>query len=117
MLFTESSGRARSLTTTATRLVLLRAVPRAVAELLALLDRGRLQLRAHHLAHRLDPLGDDVPLLAVPLLDQHGTVTLVVLAGDLHRVREPLQPDLVQARLGEVEVLIAPAHLLGGQRL
>src|SRR5262245_14182730 len=112
MLLTESSGRATSLTTTAVRLVLFGAVAHGVSELLALLHRGRLQLRTDDLAHRLDPLGDDIPLLAVPLLDQHRPVPLVVLAGDLHRVGKPLEPDLIQAGIREVEVLVAPAHLL-----
>src|ERR1700682_4415333 len=66
------------------------AVALRVVELLALLDGGRLDLRAHHLTHRLGPPRDDLPLLAVPLLDEHGAVALVVLAGDLDRPREDL---------------------------
>ena len=62
-------------------LLLLRAVALRVVELLALFDRGRLDLRADDVAHGLHPVGDDVPLLAVPLLDEHGAVALVVLAG------------------------------------
>src|SRR4026207_746279 len=92
MLFTEISGRARSLTTTATRLVLLGAVAHGVAELLAFLDRRGLQLRPHHLAHRLHPLRDDVPLLAVPLLDEHRAVALVVPPRVRPRVGGPLTP-------------------------
>src|ERR1700738_2701003 len=118
MLFTESSGWAASLTTAPSlRLVLFGAVAHRVPELLALFHRGRFELRADDLLHGLDPVGDDVPLLAVPLLDQHRPAALVVLAGHLHRVGEALEPDLVQAGLGEAQVLVAPADLLGGQRL
>src|SRR5512143_1697120 len=114
MLFTESSGAASLTTASSLRLVLFGAVAHRVSELLALLHRGRLELRAHDLPHGLDPVGDDVPLLAVPLLDQDRPAALVILAGHLHRVGEALEPDLVQPGLGEAQVLVAPAHLLGG---
>src|SRR3989442_3358990 len=81
MLLTESSGRGAP-PTPLTSLLLLRAVAHGVAELLGLLHRGRFQLRAHDLADGLDPVGDDGPFLAVPLLDQGQPVALVVLAGD-----------------------------------
>src|SRR5882672_5302835 len=116
MLLTASSGRDASLAT-GPPLLLLRAVAHRVAELLALLDGRRLELRPDHVAHRRDPVGDDVPLLAVPLLDEHGPVALVVLAGDLDRMREVLHADLLEPLLGQVEVLEAPAHLLAGERL
>src|SRR5713226_6888172 len=51
---------------------LFRAVALRVVELLALLDGGRFDLRADHVAHRREPLRNDLPLLPVPLLDQHG---------------------------------------------
>src|SRR5512137_3047204 len=105
MLFTESSGWGASLTMGVARLVLFGAVAHRVPELLALLHRGRLELRAHDLLHGLDPVGDDVPLLAVPLLDQDRPATLVILAGHLHRVGEALEPDLIQPGLGEIQVL------------
>ena len=56
-LLTDSSGRAATAVTSSS--VLLRAVARRVAELLAFLDRRRLELRAHDVAHRLDPVGHD----------------------------------------------------------
>src|SRR5258705_5699765 len=115
MLLTARSGRGVSLATAC--LLLLRAVAHRVAELLALLDRRRLDLRPDDVAHRRDPVGDDGPLLAVPLLDQDGTAPLVVLAGDLDRVREALHADLVEPLLGQVEVLEAPADLLARERL
>src|SRR5262245_63750476 len=115
MLPTDRSGRGVSLVTGA--LLLLRAVAHRVLELPALVDRRRLDLRPHHLAHRRDPVGDDAPLLAVPLLDEHRAVPLVVLAGNLQWMGEAAHADLVQALLGEIQVLEAPAPLLAGERL
>src|SRR5512145_336007 len=101
MLLTDSSGRPLSLIVGEGSLslsrgrerdgpsALLGAVPLRVVELLGLLDGGRLQLRADDVAHRLDPVGDDLPLLAVPLLDQRQAVALVVVAGHAQRPRQP----------------------------
>src|SRR5438445_13409150 len=50
---------------------LFRAVALRVVELLALLDGGRLDRRAHHVTHRLDPLRDGLPVPAVPLPEAH----------------------------------------------
>src|SRR5262245_46781250 len=116
MLLTTSSGRAAPFPAL-TPLLFLAAVALRVLELLALVHRGRLDLRAHDVLHRLDPVRDDVPLLAVPLLDEDGPASLVVLARDLDRVGEALHPDLLQPLLREVEVLEAPAHLLGRRGL
>src|SRR6266545_5437453 len=93
-------------------LLVLRAIAHRVAALLALFNGGRLDLRANDVAHRLHPVGHDAPLLAVPLLDEDGAVALVVLAAHLDRVREALHAELLELRLGEVQVLEAPAHLL-----
>src|SRR2546428_3661219 len=116
MLLTESSGRGAP-PTPLTSLLLLRAVAHGVAELLGLLHRGRFQLRAHDLADGLDPVGDDGPFLAVPLLDQGQPVALVVLAGDPEGAHHALHAQLLEALLGEVQVLEAPPHLLAGERL
>src|SRR5438094_4227573 len=116
MLLTASSGRAAPFRTL-TPLLLLAAVALRVPELLALFDGGRLDLRAHDVLHGLDPVRDDVPLLAVPLLDEDGAAALVILARDLYRVGEALHPDLFEALLGQVQVLEAPAHLLARGRL
>src|SRR5437870_7183985 len=99
-----------------TSLLLLAAVALRVAALLGLVDGGPLDLRADDVLHGLDPVRDDVPLLAVPLLDQDRAAALVVLARDLDRVREALHSDLLEALLGLVQVLEAPAHLLGVRR-
>src|SRR5438876_3982982 len=100
-----------------TSLLLLAAVALRVPELLALYDGGRLDLRAHDVLHGLDPVRDDVPLLAVPLLDEDRAAALVILARDLDRVGAALHPDLFEALLGQVQVLEAAAHLLGRGRL
>src|SRR5882724_3199947 len=102
MLLTASSGRGVPFPAV-TSLLFLRAIALGVVELLAFVDRGRLDLGPHDLLHGRDPVGDDVPLLAVPLLDEHGAAALVVLAGDLDGMREALRADLLEALLGEVE--------------
>src|SRR5438093_11954516 len=116
MLLTASSGRAAPFPAL-TPLLLLAAVALRVAELLGLVHGGRLDLRAHDVLQGLDPVRDDVPLLAVPLLDQDRTAALVILAAHLDRVREALHPDFLEPLLGQVEVLEAPADLLTGRRL
>src|SRR5574337_2014342 len=116
MLLTDKSGREAS-PAARTMLLLFGAVAHRVVKLLALLDSRRLQLRANDLAHGLDPVADNVPLLAGPLLDQGHAVALVVLAGHAERAQEALHAELFQPLLREVEVLVAPAHLLAGERL
>src|SRR5213592_3085875 len=100
-----------------TSLLLLAAVALRVAELLGLVDGGRLDLRPHDVLHGLDPVRDDVPLLAVPLLHEDRPAALVVLARDLDRVREALHAKLFEPLVREVEVLEAPADLLAGRHL
>ena len=56
-------------------------------------------------------------LLAVPLLELDRAAALVVGAGHLERLHEAGGAELLQPRLGDVEVLDAPADLLGRQRL
>src|ERR1700687_1451201 len=120
MLLTASSGWGVSLTalsSPALALLLFRAVALRVVELLAFLDGGRLDLRTDHVAHRLEPVGHHLPLLPVPLLDQHGAVALVVLAGGLDRPREALHAELVEPLLRQVEVLEPPPDLLAREHL
>src|SRR5581483_11441616 len=96
---------------------LLGAVAHLVAELLPLLAGGRLELRADDVAHRLDPVGDQAPPVPVPLLDDRHAVRIVVVAGDLERPHHALHPELLEPLVGEIQVLEAPADLLGRQRL
>src|ERR687897_80744 len=113
MLFTASSGRGVPLPAL-TALLFLRAIALCVAELLALFRRGRFDLRPHDVAHGRDEIRDDVPLLAIPLLDEHGAVALVILARHLHGMREPLHPDLLESLVGQIQIFQAPAHLFAG---
>src|SRR5262249_29188314 len=63
------------------------------------------------------PIGDDFPALAVPLLYAPVARTLVVGAGNPDRLQHPLEAELLDACLGEVEVLKTPTDLLARQRL
>src|SRR5256712_10054029 len=115
MLLTARSGRGVASPNALTSLP-LRAVAPRVADLLALITVCRLDLRPDDVAHRREPVRDAVPLLAVPLMDEHGAAPLVILARHLPRLREALHADLVEALVGEVEVLEAPADLFAGER-
>src|SRR5258707_12686647 len=64
-----------------------------------------------------EPVGDHLPLLAVPLVDAAETGALVVAAGDLDRSDHALEAELLDAVGREVEMLEAPAHLFAGHRL
>src|SRR5262249_17506319 len=79
--------------------LLLRAVAHRVAELLALLRRGRLELRAHQVPHHGNPVRDPAPLRAIPLLEHDRTRAFVVLAGDLQLVSEALHAELLEPRV------------------
>src|SRR5262249_27453630 len=116
MLLTANSGRAAPFPAL-TALLLLAAVALCIAELLALLDGGGLDLRADDFLHRLDPVRDDVPLLAVPLLHENRPRALVVLARHVDGMRELRHPQLFEPLVGEVEILEAPANLLGARDL
>ena len=65
------------------RLLLLGAVARRDALLLRVRGRRLLDDRPHERPVGRDPVGDDVPLLAVPLLEFDGAAALVVRAGHL----------------------------------
>src|SRR2546428_5860686 len=114
MLLTASSGRDASLATGAP-LLLLRAVAHRVVELLGLVDGRRLELRPHDVANRLAPVGDDIPLFAVPLLDAREAVALWALAGHAERAHHAPHASLLEALVGAVALFAAPAHLLAGE--
>src|SRR5712691_3490527 len=73
--------------------------------------------RANDRLVRLDPVGDQLPLLSVPLLELDRPASLVVHAGDLVRLQEVVGAELLQALLVQVQILQTPAHLLARQRL
>src|SRR5688572_12636712 len=101
----------------ATRSFLFGAVARANALLLRVLGCGRLDHRTHDRLVGRDPVADHVPALAVPLHELDAPAALVVHARDLERRHEAHRAELLQALLGDVEVLDPPAHLLAGDRL
>src|SRR5437667_3925483 len=95
MLLTERKG-LPSARGAAVRL-LLRAVARRDPLLLRVGGRGFLDHRAHDRLVGLDPVADQLPLLAVPLLELDRAAPLVVRAGDLDRLQEVVGAELLQA--------------------
>src|SRR2546430_9044528 len=77
------------------------AVARRDALLLRVLRGIRLDLVAHELAVGLHPVGDDLPLGAIPLLELDQSRALVVQAGDLERRHEADRAQLLQALRSE----------------
>src|SRR6056297_1967265 len=59
--------------------------------------------RTNHVGHRVHPLGNLVPLLAVPLLDEHWVGACVILTGNLDRWHEAFEAKFLQACLGQFE--------------
>src|SRR5688572_13763926 len=66
----------------------LAAIARRDVLLLRVRRRRLLDHRAHQILVGLDPVGDHLPLLAVPLLELHRTAAFVVGAGHLERLHE-----------------------------
>src|SRR5690242_5206657 len=93
------------------------AVARRDAFFLRVLRGVRLDLGAHELAIGLHPVGDYLPLGAVPLLELDEARALMVHARYLERRHEARGAELFQALVVDVQVLDAPAHLLAGDRL
>src|SRR5688572_33019788 len=78
-------------------LFLLRAVARGDALLFRVLRGGGLDHRAHDRLVGRDPVGDHVPLAAVPLDELDCAAALVVHARDLERLHQPDRAQLLQA--------------------
>src|SRR5271165_5633725 len=66
---------------------------------------------------RRQPVRDEAPLLAVPLLDPHPGATLMVGAGQLHWRDKTFESQLLDALVVEIQVFQSPAHLLASERL
>src|SRR5712692_3718220 len=98
-------------------LSLFGAVTQADSLLLRVRGRRVFDHRTDDRLVRLDPVGDQLPLLAVPLLELDRSTAFVVRAGNLDRLQEVVGAELLQALLVQVQVLQAPAHLLARQRL
>src|SRR6516165_956579 len=95
----------------------LSAIARSDALLLGVGERRLLVYFGEHVAVRLDPVGNELPVLAVPLLDADTAVAFVVRAGELDRHHQPIGAQLGNALPRDVEVLVAPLHLLAFERL
>src|SRR5579859_5852834 len=98
------------------RLRLVAAVARRDVLLLGVFQCRFLVHRIEQIVMRLDPVGGELPMLAVPLLDADEPVAAMVLARELDRRDQPLGAKLGDAGGGDVEILEAPADLLAGQR-
>src|SRR5258708_3693505 len=96
---------------------LLGTVARRDALFLGIFERRFLVHVLQHLAVGLDPVGDEFPVLAVPLLDADVALALVVGAGEPDRHDEPLGAERGDALRRDVEVLVAPLYLLALQGL
>src|SRR6266542_1083117 len=96
---------------------LLGAVTRGDSLLLRVRGRRLLDHRPHDRLVRLDPLGDDVPFLAIPLLELDRAAPFVVRAGELDRLQQADGAELLQSLVVDVQVLQTPPHLLARQRL
>src|SRR3954469_3460458 len=82
-----------------------RASRRLEALVRGVLGRRLLHLRPQIVGIRLDPVGYEHPLLAVPLLDARLAGAAVVETGHLQRPDQSLETELLDAIGGEVEVL------------
>src|SRR6266550_2412578 len=101
----------------ARRLTFLAAVARSNVLFLGVRRSRLLDHRPHQLAIRLDPVGDHLPLVAVPLLELDRTTTFMVGAGHLQRLHESGGAQLLETGVADLQVLDAPAHLFARQRL
>src|SRR6478672_2057177 len=98
-------------------LFVLGAVAGSDALLLRVLRGVRLDHGTHQLAVGLHPVGQHLPLRAVPLLELHQAGAFVVVARDLDGRHQAGRAELLETLVVDVEVLDAPAHLLAGDRL
>src|SRR3954447_1163186 len=93
------------------RSALLRAVARGDVLLLGVLLGRTLDHRIEDREVRLVVAGDDLPLLAVPLLDAGDIGALMILAAELQRLDHAVEAQLLDPLGSEIEVLEAPTHL------
>src|SRR5258706_14549181 len=75
----------------------LRAVARRNSLLLRVGGRGFLDHWAHDRLVGLDPVGDQLPPLAVPLLELVRAPALVVRAGNLNRMQEVVGAEILDS--------------------
>src|SRR6266852_8034167 len=94
----------------------LRTVARGDALLRSVFRRGLLDHGPHDRLVGADPVGDRVPLRAVPLQELHRTPALVVHAGHLQGLHEAGGAELLELPVVDAQVLQAPADLVAGHR-
>src|SRR5262245_1842313 len=95
----------------------LPAIARRDLLLRGVLARGLLDHLAHHLAIAGHERRDLLETVAGPLLELDHAGAFVVGAAGLDRREQSARADLLDPRLGEVQVLEAPAQLLGRHHL
>ena len=89
----------------------LRAGPWRDALLLRILRRRRLHQRPHQRLIRRDPVGEQSPLRAVPLLELHPAAPLMITAREGERREQALRPQLLEPGGSQAEVVEPPLHL------
>src|SRR5258706_3559510 len=94
-----------------------RAVARGDAFFLGVFRRGLFDHRPHDRLVGGDPVGDGVPLRAVPLEDLHRAAAFVIHARYLERLHKAGGAELLELPVVDAEVLQAPADLIAGHRL
>ncbi|MPM44785.1 hypothetical protein SDC9_91467 [bioreactor metagenome] len=82
-----------------------------------ILVRVLLDQRLDDLVVGLVPVAAHVPLLAIPGVDACPGRAHVVGARCLHRTHDLVEAQFLQACFGQVQVFVAPAHLLAGHGL
>src|SRR6516165_5233411 len=92
-------------------------IARGYTFLFRVVQRRFLVHLGQHRPVRLDPVGDKLPVLPVPLLDANLAVALVVVAGECNRHHQPIGTELGDALRCNIEVLVPPLHLLALERL
>src|SRR5262249_2581170 len=60
--------------------------------------------------------GDDLPPLAVPLLERHAAVAFMIVPGHVDRVEEILGAERFDPRRIELEMFETPADFIAGER-
>src|ERR1700734_1082795 len=62
-----------------------------------------------------DPVGHDLPLRAVPLLEGHAAVALMVVPCDIDRMEQVLGAELGDTALIEAQMFESPAYFVASQ--
>ena len=80
--------------------------------------KGRVLVHfGQHCPIRLNPIGDEFPVLPVPLLDAHLAVAFVVITRQCNRHHQPVGAQLCDALGSDVEMFVAPLNLFALERL